>query len=260
MILRSLVKSQSRIRNLRYITSGEHCDRVRIIQAPTEYPGAQVSVRSFATEAKANGTHEDIVFQVNTPTFYSRFFHYRSPFAAIESELLDDDERTRTVWSSHPYEFAALFPHDKGNIWREPLDWRWRIISMLRSDPIQTNFPRQTVYEPCNGVSLTDNVVAQHCSDDDFRAYRRALIRNFLGHWMGGLPPGFIKEGDFELIGLSRDAVLRALEAFLKVAIVTWAISSVGNSAVEATNTAYPFITMLNVTGLNFWACLKSSL
>ena len=31
--------------------------------------------------------------------------------------------------------------------------------------------------------------------------------------------------GDFELIGLSRDAVLRVHEAFLKAAIMTWAIT-----------------------------------
>jgi hypothetical protein len=174
--------------------------------------------------------------------------------------VLLDDERTWTVWLSHPQEFAALFPHDKGNIWREPPDWRWRIISILRSAPTRINFLRQTVYEPSNRISLTENVIAQHCSDDDFRAYRRALIRNFLGHWIGCFPLGFIKDGDFELIGLARGAVLRAHEAFLKAAIVTWAINLAGHSAVGVTNTSYLLFTMLSVTGLNLWACFKSSL
>lgn len=245
---------------MKYVTSGEHCDRIRVIHARPQCSGGQVSAWSIDTiEETDDETHEQIVFQVNTPAFYSNFFHYRSPFAAIQSELLDE-ERTRTVWSSHPREFAALFPHDNGDIWRKPPDWRWRIISILRSAPTQTNFPRQTPYEPCNGISLTDSVVAQHCSDDDFRAYRRALIRNFLGHWIGGFPPGLIKGGDFELIGLSRDAVLRVHEAFLKAVMMTWAIDLAGNSAIGPANTTYLLSTVLGVTGLSFWACFKSSL
>ena len=255
-----MVEGQTRIKSVKYITSGEHCDRIRVIRAHPQCSGGQVPVWSIDIE-KGTGeeTHEKIVFQVNTPTFYSNFFHYRSPFVALQSELLDE-ERTRTVWSSHPSEFAALFPHDNEDIWRKLPDWRWRIIFILRSAPTQTNFPRQKPYEPCNGISLTDNIVAQHCSDDDFRAYRRALIRNFLGDWIGGFAPGLIKGGDFELIGMSRDAVLMVHEAFLKAAIMTWAINVAGHNAVGPTSTAYLLSTVLSVTGLSLWACFKSSL
>lgn len=57
--------------------------------------------------------------------------------------------------------------------------------------------------------------------------------------------------GDFELIGLSRDAVLRVHEAFLKAAIMIWAINSTGHGAVGPTKTAYLLSRMLSLTGLN---------
>jgi hypothetical protein len=207
-------------------------------------------------EASKEGL-EQIVFKVNTPAFYSRFFHYKSPFAAMQSELLDD-ERTRTVWSSHPQELAALFPHDLADTRREPVDWRWRIISILRTAPTKTNFPRRITYEPCRGTALTDYLVMQQCPSDQIHDYRRTLIRLFLGHWIGGFPAGSIKEGDFELIGLSRDAILMLYEAFLKAGIVSLGILLAGSSATKATNIANLLFAIFSLTGLNIWACLRS--
>ncbi|KAJ5454991.1 hypothetical protein N7530_012760 [Penicillium desertorum] len=108
-ILSSLVRSQSRIKSVKYITSGEHCARTRIIHSYQQH-SREKGPHCPDEEAKKEGLGQ-VVFKVNTPTFYSRFFHYKSPFAAMQSELLDD-ERTRTVWSSHPQEFTALFPCD----------------------------------------------------------------------------------------------------------------------------------------------------
>jgi hypothetical protein len=202
---------------------------------------------------------EQIVFQVNTPTFFSRFFHYKSPFAAIQSELLDD-EPTRTVWSSHPQEFAALFPHDIADTCRQPLNWRWRIISILRTAPLKTSFSRQTAYESCTGISLIDHLIMQQCSKRQFRDYRRALIRLFLGHWIGGFSIGTIREGDFELIGLSRDAILMIYEALLKAGLVSLGIFVAGDCAIEATTFTNLLVQMLGMAGLNIWACSRSVL
>jgi hypothetical protein len=83
---------------------------------------------------------------------------------------------------------------------------------MLRTAPPKTNLPRRTPYEACRGTSLTDTLVMQQCSNDQFRDYRRALVESFLGHWVGRFPLGFIKEADFELIGLSRGAILGIYE------------------------------------------------
>lgn len=253
-ILASMVRNQSHIKSVKYITPGEHCARARVMHTHQPYCGENGSPHP---DEKRNKGAREVVFQVNTPTFYSRFFHYRSPFAAIQSELLDD-ERTRTVWSSHPQEFAALFSHDHmTRTWREPLDWRWKIISALRTAPTKTNFPRRTAYESCRGPSFTDHLVMQQCSPRQLRNYRRALIRLFLGHWIGGFPVGSTKEGDFELIGLSREAILMIYEGFLKAGLVILAILLAGSSVVEPTNTAYLLFSMLSVAGLNIWACLK---
>jgi hypothetical protein len=100
----------------------------------------------------------------------------------------------------------------------------------------------------------------QQCSKDQLRNYKRALIRLFLGHWIGGLPIGSTKEGDFELIGLSRDAILMIYEASLKVGLVISAIFFVGKSAIEPANIAYLLFAMLSIASLNIWACLKSIL
>ena len=254
------MKNQSRIKSLRYITSGDHCERIRIIHSRPRHPGEPDSIEAPTTKGETDRERsEQIDFQVNTPAFYSRFFHYRSPLAAIQSELLDD-ERTRTAWSSHPHEFAALFSHGHGDVWHQPPNWRWRLISILRGAPTLTNFPRQTVYEPCQGISLTDLVVTEHSSECQLRAYRRALIRLFLGRWIGGISIGPIKEGDFELIGLSRDAVLMVHDAFLKATLVTWAIFVGGNGAIKPATTADLLCMMLGMAGLNLWACFKAML
>ncbi|KAJ6118896.1 hypothetical protein N7471_013516 [Penicillium samsonianum] len=118
MILSSIVQSQSRIKSVKYITSGEHCARTRVMYSHQQHSGEKAPHRP--DEEASKEALELIVFKVNTPTFYSRFFHYKSPFAAMQSELLDE-ERTRTVWSSHPQELAALFPHDLADTWQELL-------------------------------------------------------------------------------------------------------------------------------------------
>jgi hypothetical protein len=203
-------------------------------------------------------TLEQVVFQVNTPTFYTRFFHYRSPFAAIQSELLDD-VRTCTVWSSHPLEFAALFPHESPDTLRETVDWRWQIISTLRTPPVKTSFPRRIHYEPFKGSSVSDDLITSYCSGDQIREYQRALVRLFLGHWIGGFSIASIK-GDFELIGLSRDAVLMVHEAFLKAGLASLVIKFAGIAVTKPVNITDMVWLVISVMALNSWASLKSLL
>lgn len=255
MILSSIVQSQSRIKSVKYITSGEHCARTRVMYSHQQHSGEKAPHRP--DEEASKEALELIVFKVNTPTFYSRFFHYKSPFAAMQSELLDE-ERTRTVWSSHPQELAALFPHDLADTWREPVDWRWRIISILRTAPTKTNFPRRITYEPCRGTALTDYLIMQQCPSDQIRNYRRILFRLFLGHWIGGFPVGSIREGDFELIGLSRDAVLMIYEAFLKAGLFSLGVFLAESSAIKAPNIADLLFAMVSLAGFNIWASLRS--
>jgi hypothetical protein len=89
------------------------------------------------------------------------------------------------AWSAE--EFAALFPCDMAGIWFDPLDWRWRIISMLRTAPPKTNFPRRTPYESdqsspiiaelVTGALLHNQGVGQRCSSAWFvRGSTRKII------------------------------------------------------------------------------------
>lgn len=250
-----MVKRQTHIRSVKYITSGEHCDRVRVFLSHEEHGHKQTLCSSYSDKKSKLKVHEQIVFQVNTPTFYTRFFHYRSPFAAIQSELLDD-VRTRTVWSSHPLEFAALFLDESPDTLREPADWRWQIISTLRTSPVKTSFPRRIHYEPFKGNSVSDDLITAYCSGDQIRDYQRALVRLFLGHRIGGFSIGRLK-GDFELIGLSRDAVLMIYEAFLKAGLASLVIKSAGLAVTKPVNITNMLWLMISVMALNIWASLK---
>lgn len=90
----------------------------------------------------------------------------------------------------------------------------------------------------------------QQFSIDQFRDYRRTLIRLYLGHWIGGFPLGSIKR-DFELIGLSRDAILMIFEAFLKAGLALLSIFSAGSSTIEVVNLAGLLSAMPSLAGLN---------
>lgn len=259
IILSSIVKSQTRIRTLKYVTSGEHCERVRVIHSNLGVPDRQSTVLSHSIgEASATETLAQVVFQVNTPTFFTRFFHYASPLEAIQSELLDE-KPTRTVSSSHPQEIARLFSELVLSNSHKYFDWRWRVLATLRPAPMKTNYPRRSVYKPFQGMSSTDSWVLQNCSPIQIRDYRRALIRLFLGHHTGGIPI-FSYGGDLELIGLSRDVVLMVQEAFLKTGLALLAMMVSRQIDDRSKNIVNMAITLCGITGLNVWACLKSSL
>lgn len=200
-------------------------------------------------------SHEPVVFQVTTPTFYSKFFHYHSPFAALERELLDESN-TRTAWSSHPREFAALFSRTT-EVVRQPKDWRWDLISLLRTPPSATNFPHLIAYETFGGISLADYWVLQHCSIHQVRKYQCALLRLFLGNRIGGFSLGSFK-GDFELIGLSRDAMLLVYDVSLKAGLASLSLILANDRTFKSNGVVDVFFCMLGMASLNIWACLKA--
>lgn len=254
LILSDAVGKQSRLKCIKYIASGEHSERVRLIHA-SHQNDSKVDDRATAERKDIQG-YEQVVFQVTTPAFYSRFFHYHSPSAALERELLDESN-TRTVWSSHPQEIFALFSHGSEGT-RHPKDWRWDIISMLRTPPFKTNFPHRVPYELFGGMSQTDHWVLQHCSNHQVRKYQCTLLRLYLGNRIGGFSLGSIK-GDLELIGLSRDAMLIVYDAIFKTGIATLAVNLLTSDGVIKDGRLLKLLLcILSIAGLNLWACLKS--
>ena len=103
-----------------------------------------------------------------------------------------------------------------------------------------------------------DKWIIDNCSPEHVREYRRALLRIFVGEWVGGaIFPLTQFSDDLEPFGMSRDAVLRIYEAGFKTCIVVVAVENMrvlegGCSAWNISLAGW-----LSV-GLNIWAFLKT--
>lgn len=244
LILEAMVKTQSHVRSVKYISPGEHAPRERIVySAWSKFRDGNDLFNPLRSTAKL----PDVTFQVLTPTFYSRFFHYSSPSAAIKAELLADP-RARTAWCSDPEIFAAMVSKPL-TISPVPMDWRWRVVCLVRCQPTETNYASETLWERFDGLSVSDQFVVARCTEQQHREYRRALLRLYLGEWMGGMFFGH-HYGDLEQIGLSRDAVIRIHEATFKTFLALLVAAS-------AKASGHDNLAVLAHTALDVWACLK---
>ncbi len=268
-----------------YITTGEHCKKSEVFHSRAS--SSQLDKHSITpvgtvetpptpprspTSPPSDSPH--IVFQVISPIFYSRFVHYKSPHAAFTGELLDD-ERTRTTWSSHPEQFTSIFsPTPSLDDNKEPSSstrqhtpvkyppgssaWHWTLLSLLRRAPIATNYQRKEPYAKFRGLSDMDRFVLSRCSATETRRYRRAVLRVFVGEWIGGVPFGPLRRftDDFEPFGLSRDGALRVLEAFLKTALLARAVAAFRGTAGETTY--QDGADYLWLAAGNLWAMIKA--
>ena len=103
-----------------------------------------------------------------------------------------------------------------------------------------------------------DRFVLSRCSATETRSYRRAVLRVFVGEWIGGVPFGPLKRftHDFEPFGLSRDGGVRVVEAFLKAALLARAVAAFRGAAEE---TAYQDgVGYLWAASGNIWAVIKA--
>ena len=235
-ILQQAVEGQSALARVRYVTPGEHSPRVRIFHGK----GSSGNSDSEKTQ--------EITFQVNTPTFYSRFAHYQTPYSALEGELLDD-ERTRTTWCTAPEEFVSLF-HIFDQVTIASPYWRWRLLEKLRCPPEPKNYDQNKPYQSFTGLSAMDCWVLQNCTESEQRDYRRSAIRIYLGERFGGV---VLANGAHpELLGVSRDGVLRIYEAWAKGLVALVAVySSYANSLLGE------IAAIVMLMSINVWACLK---
>lgn len=209
-----------------------------------------------------------IDLHVISPMFYSRFFHYRTPCEAITNELLDD-VRTRTLSSSDAELFASVFDHI--NTARTTLydavtypstthRRHWKLIELLRTAPIATNFPRSIQYQPFTGLSFMDKWILKNGSPEDIENHRRALLRVYAGEWIGGtIWPLKLFSDDMEPFGLSRDAVLRIYDAIFRASMAA-ATAEVVKSLNARCDNSLVGIAGWVAAGINLWACLKASL
>jgi hypothetical protein len=275
LILKATVENHPSPISVTYTTSGEHSHKSEtfLSLAVLKPSDVDLPVSDGTTTPPGSSSGEikgppAVTLHVISPIFYSRFFHYHSPQDALASELLDDVS-TRTLWSSDPTLVASIFePTSKANFKsteaiRYPSSSpirHWRLLSLLRAAPTATNFPRSTPYQPFKGLSFMDSWVLKNCSPEDVKDYRRALLRVFLGEWIGGTVwPLKLFSDDMEPFGLSRDAVLRIYDAVIRAGMVT-ATVEMGRVLQMGCDVSLAGVAGWVVTGLNLWACLKASL
>ena len=274
LILKDLVENHPLPLTVTYVTPGEHSRKSETFRSLNAEEALQEQSDSDAPSTEAEKSQNlssgkddsppNIVLQVISPIFYSRFFHYDSPCSAFTGELLDDD-RTRTVWSSDPNIFMSIFYSTVSFTGTKPITyssvsnhWRWWLVTLLRTAPVATDFPHVTPYKSFKGLSCMDHWILEHCLRSEAEDYRRAMLRVFIGEWIGGTA-GPLKRfsNDLEPFGLSRDAVLRIYDATIKAFVVTMTVSLI-EVLETGYNTQIKGLVGWAVAGVNLWACLKA--
>jgi hypothetical protein len=228
-----------------------------------KYPSSEAG-ESPTPSSSDNISPLDVTLQVISPIFYSRFFHYETLCTAVAGELLDHVQ-TRTVWASNPDLIISILGSTatakKTGTGKDPTSgWRWRLLSIIRTAPVATNYARGTPYIYFKGLSDMDHWILKHCHLSESEDYRRAMLRVFLGERIGGTA-GPLKRfsDDLEPFGLSRDAVLRIYDATIKALMVTMTVSSV--KLLEGEHSTWVIgLAEWATAGLNLWACVKAYL
>ncbi|RDW70958.1 hypothetical protein BP6252_07521 [Coleophoma cylindrospora] len=268
LILKSIVESHPAPISVTYLTPGEHSNKSEVFNSLVMSNASlgQLPTSNGSTTLSASEGPLRVDLQIISPIFYSRFFHYRSPLDAFTSELLDDD-RTRTLWSSDPILFMSIFNTAGMNASASTevfypsgsKRWHWWLLSFLRKAPIATNYPRKIAYESFDGLSSMDIWMLEHRSPREVKDYRRAILRIFIGEWIGGTVwPLNQFSDDLEPFGLSRDAVLRLYDVSIRVAIATGMVEIF--RGLTGCNVWIMGAAEWMLAGVNLWACLKSSL
>ena len=264
-MLKEAVENQSNMRQVKYVTPGEHSRLAQVFYSKSTVPKpchkldvveSQRQDDPSPQSCDVRNDNEEVSFQVTCPSFYSRSCHYSSLFAALQGELLSE-KRARTSCCSEPQRFVDLFCPARHNVEELPApDWRWSMTCWLRRNPIPHNFASDEQCQSFKGLSSTDEWVIRHCTPIEQREYRRALLLIYLGQRFGGISIGAF-EMDLELVGLSREGVLKIYEAVFKTLVV------VGLTAVMARVGGPVFFhpigqRIVAVIFLYLWACFKS--
>lgn len=274
LILKASVENYSSPITVTYITPGEHSRQSETFHSlatlklsDVALPASTGIIMHPSSLAGDENSPPNVILRVISPIFYSRFFHYQSSHAAFAGELLDN-ACTRTLWSSDPSLFASIFSSTATASFTpiETISYpsssnrrHWWLLSLLRGAPTTTNYPRSAPYDSFNGVSSMDRWVLEHCSPKEVKDYRRAILRVFIGEWIGGAAwPLKQFSDDLEPFGLSIDALLRIYDTIIKATTVTGAVE-VMRMLDTGCDVWIIGVAGWITTGVNLWACLKAS-
>lgn len=133
------VKIESTFRNfLRYLVTNSK------IEHPLCYissiPSSSASETLYPESADSSNPSKEVVdFKITTPLFFARLARYSHISEFLSNEILTDDDKDRTFYTSHPRILLQLFK-DSPNILRPSSEHfllsnglRWRFLQWLRS-------------------------------------------------------------------------------------------------------------------------------
>lgn len=204
-ILKYCVEQSTTPITLNYITPGEHSKR-------------REAFSSLHVDTGSDAVRQTLDFQVLTPIFYSRFFHYATPAKAFATEILDPEIRCRTATTTNVESLTNLFDTLSAGTSRPKhgllARLRWALTLSIRPRPLELNYARQTEVKTFFGASEMDKFIQTHNSRAEVERYRRSIFNLFLGERIGS---------DWEVFGLSRDGVLKIYDAILQTMLLCFA-------------------------------------
>ena len=148
--------------------------------------------------------HRTIEFKVLSPLFYSRIVRFVHMAEFLSAELLQHDEKDRTVWISDPSKAVHIFHIKEQDIksktescrnpsWLE--SFRWALIRCLRRPPVP---PKSSHSGPVWSdirrfpLSSLDQFVLHRCETSEATKYRRAVTALLASDYLAfGVPEVF---------------------------------------------------------------------
>jgi hypothetical protein len=132
-----------------------------------------------------------IQIRILSPEFFTRLAHYPTILAALTSEGLACDEKTRTVFTSSEKKLVDLFGFEhEAKFSKTKLDRfervRWYVLGVLRRPPRPLAYGQKLAKSSLakgRKYSSLDAFVATHCKEAWL--YRRAVTRGFLAERLG---------------------------------------------------------------------------
>ena len=173
---------------VKYISLGSKRSREEVFFPKTS------QAESIHVPVDPKSERSPIEFKVLTPLFYDRIVRYAHIAEFLSSEILQQDDKNRTFWTSEPDTLLHVFAEKQkqnldlnGTVLKQ-LDWldrlRWTLLKTLRYSPQKSTLDhtvagRQSTTMRSDirrfALSPLDKFVIENCEPTHAREYRRAV-------------------------------------------------------------------------------------
>ena len=179
--LRSQVEGSDLAVPLKYVTPCVDCQTEELF-----YP---MSFSAIATKGTQNSgpSHSTIDFKVLSPLFYSRIVRFAHMAEFLSAELLQYDEKDRTIWVSDPKSVLQIFHVNEQQVKSNTestrqLSWldsiRWTVLRCLRRPPLSPKSRDPALAQSDIRrfpLSPLDQFVRHRCEAPQAPKYRQAV-------------------------------------------------------------------------------------